>query len=287
MYKRWLINVILLIIVVILGLLIFYTLERNKPIEQAKLTGLDAKTVQSIRIERSGKQPITLLKEISDSWQLTAPFELPANNFQIKNLLQILSLREYKKIASTNLAEFKLDTPLATIQYNQLTMAFGDSSPINHQRYVQINNVVYLIRDTWYYYLIGDALAFASLNLLGNNSKIIELEMPGHHLKLQDTKWSLESDFENIDTSADTLNSLIDNWQHASAYDVKPYIATEDTTVKEQIKITLLGQPKPLHFIIVSKAPDLVLAIPEKKVQYQLSGTQNDKLLQVPMKPQD
>jgi len=285
MQKRWLINIILLVVVIVLGLLVFYTLEQNKPIIESKLTDLDSKTVQSIHIERLNENPITLQKDSADFWQITAPIELPANDFQTENLLRILALREYTKIASSNLAEFKLDKPLATIKFDQLTVAFGDSSPLNHQRYMQIGDNVYLIRDAWYYYLTGDALAFASLSLLGNNPKITELEMPDYHLKLQNTKWTLDSTFTStdIDNSTDALSALIDNWQHASAYDVKTYV-DEDITDKEQIKITLLGQSQPLLFIIMSKSPDLVLARPEKGVQYHLSGTQNDSLLQLPIK---
>ena len=284
MYKRWLINIVLLILVIVLGLFVFYTLEQNKPIEKPGLTDLKPIEVQSIHIERSGKQPITLLKEASGSWQITSPFELPANKFQAESLLQILSLRGYNKIDSSNLAEFKLDVPAVNIKFNKLTVAFGNSSPLNHQRYIQIDDNVYLIRDTWYYYLTGDALAFTSLSLLGNEPKITELEMPNYHLKLQDTKWVLKSEAasDKIDISTDALGALIDNWQHASAYDIKLYDG--DIADKEQIKVTLLGQPQPMNFIIVSKAPDLILARAEKGVKYQLSGTQYDKLLRLPIK---
>ncbi len=284
MRKRWLINIILLGLIIALGLFVFYTLEQNKPVKKSTLTDLKPATVQSIHIERSGKQSITLLKEATGSWQITTPFELTANKFQAESLLQILSLRDYTKIASSNLAEFKLDTPAVTIKFDQFTVAFGDSSPLNYQRYIQINDDVYLIRDTWYYYLNGDALAFASLSLLGNEPKITELEMPNYHLKLQDTKWVLKSTAisEKIDTSTDALGAVIDNWQHASAYDIKSY--DDDITDKEQIKVTLLGQSQPINFVIISKAPDLILVRAEKNVQYQLSGTQYDKLLQLPIK---
>ncbi len=284
MSKRWLVNIILLVLVIALGSLVFYTLEQNKPIEKPALTDLKPATVQSIHIERSGEPSITLLKETSGFWQMTAPFELQANKFQAESLLQLLSLHDYTKIASSNLAEFKLDTPAITIKFDQLTVAFGNSSPLNHQRYIQINDEVYLIRDTWYYYLTGDSLAFASLSLLGNQPKITELEMPNYNLKLQDTKWILKSEdiSEKINTSTDALGAMIDNWQHASAYDIKLY--NEDTTDKEQIKVTLLGKSQPINFVIISKAPDLILARPEKNVQYKLSGTQYDKLLQLSIK---
>ena len=280
MHKRWLINIVLLIMVIILGVVVFYTLENNKPVEQPKLTDLEQ--VETIHIERLDKSPITLAKK-ADLWRIKAPFDLLANKFQVENLLRILSLREYKKIASSNLAAFKLDSPLVTVKFDQLTIAFGDSSPLNHQRYIQTGDNIYLINDSWYYYLTGDVLAFASLSLLGNKPKIIELEMPNYHLKLQDTKWILDSESlsEEIDASIDALIALVDNWQHASAYDIKPY---DQTITQEQIKVTLSNQSQPLNFIIISKSPDLILARPEKNVQYKLSGNQIDKLLQLPIK---
>jgi hypothetical protein len=282
MRQRWLVNIALLLVIVVLGGLVFYTLEQDKKPESPKLTDLEV--VQNIHIERADKDAISLMKDALGIWQMTAPFNLPARGFRIERLLQILSARDYKQLeGELNLAELKLDPPLASIKFDQLTIAFGDNSPIGYgQRYVQVNQKVYLLTDDIYDLLNGDALAFASLSPLGDNPKITELKMPDYHLILKEGKWGLTSTFssDERDTSADAISALIDNWQHASAINVERYDAASEA--QGEIDITLSEQA--LHFRIVSTTPDLVLARPEKGVQYKFYVNQVDKLLHLPTK---
>jgi len=285
MRQRWLLNIALLLVILVLAALVFYTIEEeeNKP-ESPKLTDVEADKIQNIRIERADKQAIFLMKDALGFWQMTAPFNLPAKRFYIDRLLQVLSTRDYKQLeGELNLADFKLDPPLASIKFDQLTVAFGNNSPIGYgQRYVQIKEKVYLLTDNIYNMLNGDALTFASLSLLGNNPKITELKMPDYHLVLKEGKWILNSTFssDEIDSSADAISALIDNWQRASAVSVAPYHA--DSSAQGEIDITLLEQT--LHFSIVSTTPDLILARPEKGVQYQFYVNQVDQLLHLPTK---
>jgi len=287
MRQRWLLNIALLGAVLILGTLV-YTLEQKEPAELPKLTTLEADKVQNIRIERADAEPISLLKDNLGLWQVTAPFKLPANSFRVERLLKILAERNYQKLEADNLnlAEFKLEPPLASIKFDQLTVAYGDNSPMNDgKRYLLVNQNVYLVTDTVYHSIIDDALVFANLSPLGNNSKITELKMPDYHLVLKEGQWMLLSSTfstEEIDTSKDKLNALIENWQNASAYKVQRYDAKEAAIGK--IEITLLGKEQPRHLTIVTKSPNLVLAWPAKGVQYQFTANQVNKLLHLPTK---
>lgn len=288
MRQRWWLNLALLVVILILVALIFYTIEQEKPEELPPLTDLAAEKVQNLQIERADKEPILLMKDALGFWQMMAPVNLPAKNFHIDRLLQILSARDYKLLDADdklNLAEFNLEPPLASIKFNQLTVAFGNSSPIDYgQRYLLINQKVYLLTDSVYYLLNDDALTFASLSPLGNKPKMTELKMPNYHLVLTEGKWTLTTTFssDDIDTSADALSGLINNWQQASAFNIEPYDA--NSPAQGEIDITLLGVEQPLHFTIVSTTPDLVLALPEKAVQYQFPVSQADKLLHLPTK---
>ncbi len=286
MRQRWLLNIALLGAVLILATLV-YTLEQKEPVESPKLTDLETAKVQNIQIKHADADPISLIKDDSGNWQITAPLQLPAADFQVKLLLKILTEQNYQKLETDNLnlAEFKLKPPLASVKFDQLSVAFGDSSPMNDgKRYVLINQNVYLVNDTVYRSLTGDALTFASLALLGNNAKITELKMPDYHLILQDGKWELTSTFstDEIDGNQDAINALIDNWQNASAYKVERY--NGEASDLEQVNVTLLGQEQSLHFAIVQKSSNLVLARPDKRVQYQLVINQVGKLLHLPTK---
>ncbi len=287
MRQRWLLNLALLVIAAVLAGFVFYTLEQDEQL--LPLTDLKAEKVQSIRIERANKEPIFMMKDAQGFWQMATPFNLLGNQFQIERLLQILSERDYKKIEAENLnlTELQLDPPLASIRFNQVTVEFGDSSPIDYgQRYVQLNKKVYLIKDNLFYTLNDDALIFASTSPLGNAPKITTLKMPNYHLVLKEGKWTLTSTFssDDIETGADALSTLIDNWQHALAFSVEPY---KESPGQGEIEITLLGQDEPLRFVIVSTTPDFVLARPDKAVQYQFPINQVDKLLHLPTKGEE
>jgi len=290
MRQRWLLNLALLSLMLMLGGLVYYTIEQDKPAESPKLTELDAEQVQNIRIERADKAAVVLMKDALGFWQMTAPLTLPASDFQVQSLLRQLSETDYQLLESDNLnlADFKLESPLASIKFDQLTMEFGDNSPIDHgQRYVRVKPKVYLLKDTVFYTLNNNALSYVNRSLLGNNPKITELKMPDYHFVFNEDKWTVTTTFsaDDIDTSQDALNGLIDNWQNVSAYDVESYSANSPT--EGDIEITLLGQEPSLHLTIVSKTPDLVLARPEKGVQYKLSMTQVDKLLHLPTQSEE
>jgi hypothetical protein len=285
MRQRWLLNIVLLIVILVLGGVVFYTLEKEKPTEAPKLTEIETDKVQDIRIERAEKTPIFLRKDTNGFWQMTEPLELPANSIRADRFLRILSERDYKQLESSelNLADFKLEPPLASVKFDQFTVAFGEQSPMgNGKRYMLVDKKVYLLTDTAYHSVTNDAVKFAHLSPLGNNPKIRALKMPNYDLVLKKGDWVLTSTFseDEIDTSTDAINTLIDNWQIAQAYNIEVYEV--DNQTEGDINITLLGQEEPLHFVIVSTSPDLVLARSDKGVQYQLSVSQVDKLLHLP-----
>jgi len=232
---------------------------------------------------------ISLLKKQHDIWQMTMPYHLPGNHIRINRLLEMLSARQYKSLemAELNLAELSLDEPLATVKFNQLTIAFGDRSPMNDgQRYALIKQKVYLLADTVYQSLNGNALAFVSLSPLGNNPKITALKMPDYSIVLKEGQWSFTSTTlspDEIDTSQDALNTFIDNWQQLQAFNVEPYTESSD---EGQIDISLLDQAQTLHLTIMSTQQIFVLGQKEKGVQYQLPISQTDKLLHLPTKTQ-
>jgi hypothetical protein len=291
MQQRWLINLVLLIVVLILSLVVVYTLKQE---EKAKapllpLTELKAETVKNIAIERQNTATIKLTKTELGKWQLTTPFDLPANNFRVERLLELLAERDYQKLDKTQvkLAELKLDSPLATVTFEQLRIAFGDASPMRDgKRYLLVDQQPYLISDTWFYTLSEEATQFVNLAPFGETPKIIELQLPDYHLIFQNNKWNLlAAATDTSNTGPDALNALIEQWQNLQAFNVSP---NDDNGKNEgEVTVTVQGEAQPLHFIIRSIAPDFTLARPDKGVQYQLSGNQGNKLLKLPSKPQE
>lgn len=288
MQQRWLINLLLVIIIFILGAVALYTLEQEKKRAQLpELTGLTAQHIQTITLERANQESIKLVKDDKGNWQLTTPFTLPANYFRVEQLLKILSEHHYKLVEdnSLKLADLKLEPPLATLTFDQLKIALGDKSPLNDgQRYIKINQQIYLITDTLFYLVNDDAVSWVSLSLIGEQPKIIDLKIPDYHLVQKEKQWILDSQIsaEEIDTGQDALNTLISSWQDLQAFNVERYQSTSAT--QGAIEITLAGETQPLHFNLISTTPNFIIARPDKGVQYQLPKTQVDRLLHLPPK---
>jgi len=281
MRQGWLINLALLIVIGLLVGLVFYTLEEDKPEDLQPLSDLKATDIKTIRINKANQAEIVLKKDEKGFWQMNAPFELPANSFHIDNMLRILSEQHYKALEmdTKQLAKFKLEPPLVSVKFDEFEVAFGDISPIvQGQRYVLVNKTVYMLLDRLYYNtLSNDASRLLFLSPLGNNPKISEIQTPKYHLLLKEGKWTVVSGLSS-DISADVLSALVDNWTNASAFRIEPYIEVEGTAQGE-IEFKFVDKEPALRLKILSTKPDLVLARPDKGVQYKLPISQVEKLL--------
>lgn len=288
MRQRWLVNLILLGIIAILALILIVEPGKEHAVTQPPLTTLTPQEVQNIRIEGPEQAPIQFQKDPQGHWQLTTPPALPANPFRLETLEQLVALRDYKPLDAEKLtlSAVQLDTPARHVYFNdQFSFAFGDTSAVNpNQRYVQLSHQkdkVYLITDNVYEFLTDEPLSFASLALLGPEPKITALQLPDYHLAQQQGRWLLtQNRLSGVDTRADALTQLIDNWRYARAIALQPYQAA--ATPPADISVGLAGQQQPIEFHIVAQAPEFILARADKGIQYQMPRQQVDELLHLP-----
>lgn len=291
MRQRWILNLVLLGIVLILIAVALYEPGLEKPVELPPLTTLEGSKIQQLRIEKIEGPAIEFKKDNQGEWHIIQPLQISANTFRVKTLLDILSKRDYQILESkeVKISELKLDKPNLKIQFDQqLTLSLGEASPMNDgKRYIQLSNQpasVFLLTDDFYYTLNGDVMSFVNLSPLGNQPQLVELRWPNYHLALKEGKWKLLQAPQGMDTRADMINTLIDEWEHLQALSVEKYVKGNNPTQGE-ILVTVKGQTQPLRFVIESKTPDLVLSRAEKGIQYKIPMRQGDKLLQLPQPP--
>lgn len=298
MQQRWWLNLALLLLIIILGGIVYYTLEQEKKAKTPPLTNLTTAAVTDISIERASAETIQLLKDDDNVWHLIAPFTLPANQFRVERLLEVLTTSDYQVLEgdNINLATLKLDPPLVSIRFDQLTLDFGDSTPMNDgKRYLLMKQKVYLFTDTLFYSLNEEATQFVSRSPLGEKSKIVELQLPDYHLMQVENQWQLASSKHvntEIDTSAKTLEKLVEKWQNLQSFNVERYQADSESKIDDEtdevektVTIQLQRQPQPIKFILLTTAPDFILARPDQGVQYQLPSREVDQLLHLPTAP--
>ena len=268
MNRRNLLNLGLLILIVALTLLAIYEPGREPPpAAKPKLTSLKKEDVSTIRIERHDAESIVLVKS-DKGWVMTEPLKAEVNNYRIESILRLVetdSLGGYAS-AGRELGTFGLEQPRVHVHFNDdLTLAFGGNTPLDHRRYILMGDTIHLISDSYYYQLIGGFTTFIDSALLRPDARLVGLQLSNITLKLVEGRWQVDPEPENY--SADQATTLIDAWHHASAIEVKKY----DSAEGEDILLQLAGDDEPLRFVLTARTPELILARPDLGIQYHLA----------------
>lgn len=276
MNKRNLLNLGLLLLIGVLVLLTVYEPGIEKPKEPPHLLSLKRDDVKTIRIERDEQKTVELARDNQGNWQLIQPLKIAASEFRISSLLRITeqqSLGDFPADAE-HLTRYGLDKPRVTLVLNDTTkIAFGNSTPLDQRRYVQVGDQIHLISDSLYYHLIGRYTTFIRQDILPEGSSITAMTLPDLKIAWQEKQWLVDPKPEKF--SADQVTQLIDAWKVASAIEVKPYNGQSGDAITVQLK----GKGEALKFLLTARKPDLVLARPDLGIEYHLPDTSADELL--------
>ncbi|SCZ53237.1 DUF4340 domain-containing protein [Thiohalomonas denitrificans] len=284
MKSRTLINLGLLILVGVLTALVLREPGKEAPPEPERLTALNPAEIRQVRIERVGQEMVAAERGEDGEWRLTAPRGLPANGHRLDALLKVAEAATRSRFpVESNLEAYGLSEPRVRLQLDDVTLTFGDTTPIDQHRYVRRGETIYLVGDSWFYHLIGDIGTFASHRLLPDAADLEAISLPGLNLRQRNGKW--ETAPEAPDTSADAVARLVDNWRHARAIEVKEWDAP--LPEGETIRVNLAGQADPVEFIIASREPQTVLARPAWRLTYHLPDSVAKGLFSLPELPQE
>lgn len=129
--------------------LIFFIVNDEKHRLDAALPTTFLSPDDANRIEVTQGNTTYLLEKKSGQWRLTKPVNAAANEERVVPLLALLTepgSTPYP-LADVDLNELGLLEPEATITINTIKFILGGPGPGERQRYLQINNSVYLTRD--------------------------------------------------------------------------------------------------------------------------------------------
>lgn len=271
MSRRFLINLGLLFCVI--GLAIFLTLDRDDEVvkQEITLTKIDPESIHVIYIERQGLDDIIFQKQ-DDHWDMQSPFNLPANYSRIKVMLKLLQAHSYDHFsaADNDLTPFKLAVPTVSIILNDTRIAFGDTNPLEEKlRYVLIKDTVHIINDSLFHQLQTSATFFIDPKLIPPGATIKTIRLP--ELSIENT---------GDDTMTGAYHQIIKAWNRLESISVRKY---EETEPIDTIKLELTTG-EIIEFIIISDRPNLILARPDKGIQYHISNTVSDSLF--PTRPE-
>ena len=271
----WFVNALLLIGVIGLGTYAWH--RAGEPKEPSyKLTAVTSAGVKKIEVVPRGAPGYTLEKR-GQTWFLTAPNEARADQSQVQRMLDLLSAVSKEKLAATDLQRFDLDPPALRVTMDSQAFSFGGTNPLSQDQYVGTGDGVYLV-SAYYASLVPRASDRVLTHSLFNESeKAIGFKFKGFSVEQKDGKWVLaprpSSDKEEL--SQDDLNRWADDWHYASSLVTRPWTGKPTPDVVE----VKLNDGQSMTFVVLRREPDLILARPDEKLQFQFSGEMTRRLL--------
>ncbi len=266
--RLWL-NIGLLLLVLLLALLAYYQPGLN-PEPPVNLTSMSAQQITRLRIEPAGQAPLLLEKQ-AGKWQIIEPVQMEANGLRVETVLRLAEAESLARFPARDLGKFKLDAPPLRVWLNDVSIAFGDSAPLDRQRYLLLGDTVHLIAGDVYYYLSGGLPLFASNDLLPRDAQLQSLTLPDFSLSSSNGRWVMKPARE---VSMDDINQFLDAWRSAQALQIRRYQAQPAQGV-----ITVKLDNEVLRFDIVAQQPELILARPDLGLQYHLGSGAAERLL--------
>lgn len=270
--SRSLVNLFLLLL--LLAVYVIFSTEDEAPPAE-RLTQLQLDEISLIHIPRNNNNDIVIEKISDDSgqeiWQMQQPYSIKAHDFRVNTLLKLsqLPLEKSWSVDDLDLADYGLEPPRARIQFNQQKIAFGKTSPLNHQRYLLHNNKISLHADETYPLVSAQPASLVDLNLLPQ-ADIISLNSSQLQLHQNDAgRWQ-----SNQQLTADQIQTILQQWKNAQAFAVHAYMPR-----KQLGKISIQLAQQTIEFEITDDDPWLILARPELGIEYHLDAALKNRLL--------
>lgn len=286
MKSTYLTNLLLLLIAI---LLLWLMTDSQQPQHVGSLAdSFNNEAINHIVIQRRDQQNIVL--HYNEQWRLVQPINARANQTRINLLLNLLQQPVQQVIPvtdNTNLADFGLQYPAVSVQFNQRKLAFGDTEPLTGYRYISYQHALYLLNDDISPLLTASAGSFIDNRLLAQEKQITALHLPALQTETgqqTDTlsiyqhggSWKTESG----SYSQDALRQLLQSWQHAYAMQV--VIATDTVPPKDPVQVRIdYADQSHSSFIVTLSDSNLILFDPESALQYVFPATMYDTLFLV------
>lgn len=282
--KRSSLNLILAAVLVALGVAV-YLAQRPKPkAAEPPLTALNSATVRHVAVAVPGQKTITLDKDKSGHWTLTAPVRAPADPDEVNGLLSVATspCEQSVQAADAHLANFGLAPPHYTLTFDKTTVDVGASEPIRYRRYVKTGDHLCLISNPNSQSVTGDYSSLVSKQLVPHGARIVGVDLPGLSVKQADGGWQVTP--ADPDAASDAPQKLVDAWAAASASWNTRIGGKNVLPTDAPVAVVHLKDGGALRFRIARTKAQLELARDDLGVIFNLSKIDDQTLLQLQKK---
>lgn len=180
------------------------------------LPGIEPETVERLLIQRPSTETVELQRR-QGQWWLHAPSEVSANDFHVRQLLNVARARpqaEYA-LAEVEPERLGLDPPRVRLQLDEAVVLFGDTDAVDGLRYVQVEDRVLLIADRIMPLLEGAWWNLIDRRLLPAGRSLEAVETPHYRLYRGQEDWQAEP------AIAVAAGDIAADWSNAAALVVR------------------------------------------------------------------
>jgi hypothetical protein len=298
MKKRWLLNLVMLIVVA--SLVAFLYLRPKQSADQEASYDVSAYKLaefNAISVEFPAKAAIQFEK-VAGLWRLSAPIKMRADQASVQRILSIIAARSKDKITSTDLDKFGLNNPELKLKLirdknsqdknNVEEFTFGTHNPVTDEQYVAHRNVVYLLSNNY-----AEAASTQLIELIDKSplkptekvagfdfSHLEQWEESRLNVDLAEGKWKVSIPVAKPEQNE--MNEWLDySWKHNSAKSVEIY--TPDRKATYPYFEVKLADGSKVHFDKIQESPDLLLARPDEGLIYNFPSDSGFNMLNPPI----
>jgi hypothetical protein len=162
---------------------------------------------------------------------------------------------------------------------NDTVINIGNTEALQHLRYIQLDDTVYLVTDKYQHLINADWTNFVERRLLPENAVLTGLELPGLSLTFTgDGQWQAVPPVESAEDTA-AVQALVVQWQTANATYIRRY---DGKATNASITLRLADNREAVTLYLHEQEPELVLARPDWGIQYHFPGNLRSSLLGLP-----
>lgn len=293
MKKRWLLNIVLLL--VLAGLVSFLYL-RPKPVVEGntvfEISSFKLADFVAISAEFPTKTA-TSFKKVNNFWMMTSPYQTRADQASVQRILSIIAAKTDTKLPADDLEKFGLHQPsvkLRLIKQDESVaeFLFGTHNPITDEQYVLHNNAIYLLpnryseaAETQVIELVDKSPLKPTEKIAGFDfSRLEQWEESRLNVDILDGKWQVS--IKEAKPQQDELNEWLDfSWKNNPAKSVEFY--TPDRRVTYPSLVIKMQDGTKVRFDKILESPELILARPDERLQYHFPPDAGFTMLNPPI----
>lgn len=149
--KRRFINILLLFVVLLCAWLIYLQVEKEQRGPDTVYSEKVGDLMRTIRIQLP-EQPEIMMEASGSDWLMTQPVQAKVSTQSLQQLTTLLSepiQAEYSTEGKV-LSEFGLEEGAIRVRFNEVEYVLGNLNPINHYRYVLLDQRILLVNEVVY-----------------------------------------------------------------------------------------------------------------------------------------